>query len=155
MLQIAFVDGSIAHDAAPDALDARLPEEGFPLPEQPPVLRGDAVLGTQGGVAVADEINVPLQHAVPDGTRVAHFRGEAEIRAEGVQGRAGGHQLQVGGRDHALLLVVSRQYLTVAVYGQHAPDGIFQDAASLQLVHVLLCRALCRGKMDRQQEGQS
>ncbi len=151
VLQIAFIRGSMAHDAAVDGLDAGFAQEGFPQPEQPARIGGDAVPGADGGVSVPDDVNVSHQDSVPDFTGVAQFGGEAVVRAEGVEGGAGGDQFQVGGRHQAQFGVVTAQGAAVPVHGQDPPGGSFQGTALPLLVNIALCRSLCSGKKDRNQ----
>ena len=155
MLQIAFIGCSVADDAALDLLDAGLAQERFPAPEKAAGLHGYAVPGPQGGVSVADDVDITLQDAVSDLAGIANAGLETVIRAEGVEGSARGHQFQVGGGGEALVGIPGRKGVSVPVHGQDAPGGFPKRSALGLPVHILLRGRLGPGKKDRPQGGQS
>ena len=134
---------AVTDDGALDGTDASRLDDVFPLGKE--LLRGDGavILGRRGRVSAADDVEVALQHAVHDAAAVGEVRAEAPVRPQGVQGRAGGDDLDVGCGDEAPVGVVGGQGVSAQAHGQHAPGRAIQRRTALQLPYRRAEGGLC------------
>ena len=153
---------SVAYHVAAYTLDAGLVQEGFPLAEEVGAGDGDRVFRGYGRVAAADYVKVAVQGSVFDDATVAYAGNVLEIRAEEVDGHAGGDEFHRRGRNHALVAVPAGQGVAAFGYGKDSEDGRFESLTTRGSLDVALglgldgksfrrgdlrgCRSGCLGK---------
>ena len=149
VLQVPFVGTSVANDAPVDALDAGLPEEGLPLPEQGFGPVGNGVGRADGGISPAHNVEVPFQRPVFNAAGVAQAGLETVIWSKGVQGAARRDQFGVGSGRKPRVGAMGCHHVSGHVPHHDAHRRARKGAFAGRLTDVLLQSGLCLHRKGR------